>query len=300
MTKVINTIIISFGTLSEFFLIFSKKIVRCVEAVFKCTERKTSKKTLEKMVFRFSWTLTRKTCSFTGEFLTVLSKLLSTCPEVPLKNNISERKSWKLQDFPIIFEVFGTMAENFFQVWQNTNRCPREHFLKTFFQKRDIRWFFRFWAISLLLAKNFARFAKPATKVSVEVFGENHIWNLYVLPHFFEVWSKKCLVGNFFAVCLNCNPRVQRHFLSKSNFLLKIVEFGQLFRSLSNFACLLTKKSGYQGNNLLIRKKMVGKVCRKIVFLNHFRIPNRKFWTIIEKILARLSGLFSKCSEEQF
>ena len=141
ITKVINTIIISFGTLSEFFLILSKKIVRCVETVIKCTERKTSKKTLEKLVFRFSWTLTRKTCSFSGKFLAVLSKLLSTCPEEPLKSNNSERKSWKLQDFRIIFEVFWTMAENFFHGWQNTNRCPREHFMKTFFQKRDIRFF---------------------------------------------------------------------------------------------------------------------------------------------------------------
>ena len=173
-------------------------------------------------------------------------------------------------------------------------------FWKLFFKRETFAVFFRFWAISLLLAKNFARFAKPATKVSVEVFGENHIWNLYVLPHFFEVWSKKCLVGNFFAVCLNCNPNVQGHFLRKNIFLFKNVKFAQLLRRLSNFACLLTKKSGYQGNNLLIRKKMEGKVCRKIVFLNHFRIPNRKFWTIIEKILARLSGLFSKCSEEQF
>ena len=162
MTKVIKTIIISFGTLIEFFLILSKKIVRCVETVIKCTERKTSKNTLEKLVFRFSWTLTRKSCSFTGEILAVLSKLLSTCPKETLKSNISERKSWKLQDFRLIFEVFGTMAEIFFQGWQSTNRCPREHFCENFFPKRDIRYFFRFWAIFLLLAKTFAWFAKPA------------------------------------------------------------------------------------------------------------------------------------------
>ena len=58
---------------------------------------------------------------------------------------ISESKSWKLEDFWIIFEILGTMAENLFQGWQNSNRCPREQFLKFFFQKRKIRYFFRFW-----------------------------------------------------------------------------------------------------------------------------------------------------------
>ena len=146
----------------------------------------------------------------------------------------------------------------------------------------------------------------------MEVFGEKHIWNLYVLPHFFEVWSKKRLVGKFFPVCLNCNPSVQRHFLSKSNFLLKIVEFGQLFRSLSNFACLLTKKSGYQGNNLLIRKKMEEKVCRKIVFFKSLSDSEQKilnnYWKNTRKIvrttfkvfrgtiLGRFSGMKKLCS----
>ena len=162
MTKVINTIIISFGTLSEFFLILTKKNSQVCRNGNQVYRAKIVKKYLEKLVFRFSWNLTRKTCSFTAKFLAALSNILSTCPEEPLKSNISERKSWKLQDFRLIFEVFGTMAEIFFQGWQSTNRCPREHFMKTFFQKRDFRYFFRFWAIFLLLAKTFAWFAIPA------------------------------------------------------------------------------------------------------------------------------------------
>ena len=162
MIKVIYTITDFFGNLREVFSDFNKKMFRRVETVIKCTEGKTSKNTHEKLVFRFSWTLTRKTCSFTGKFLAGLSKLLSTCPKEPLKSNISERKSWKLQNFRIIFEVFGTMAEKFYQGWQNSNRCPLEQYMKFIFQKRDIRYFSRFWAISFLLAKIFARFAKPA------------------------------------------------------------------------------------------------------------------------------------------
>ena len=112
--KVIYTIIISFGILREVFSDFGKKMLRRVETEAKCAEVKTSKKTLEILVFRFSWTLTRKTCSCTGKFLAGLSKLLSTCPREPLKSNISGRKSWKLQDFRIIFEVFWTMVEKFY------------------------------------------------------------------------------------------------------------------------------------------------------------------------------------------
>ena len=141
MVKVIYTVIMSFGVLREVFSDFGKKMLRRVETEIKCTEVKTSKNTHEKLVFRFSWTLTRKTCSCTGKFLAGLSKLLSTCTKEPLKSNISERKSWKLQDFRIVFEVFGTMAEKFYQGWQNSNRCPLEQYMKFFFQKRDIRYF---------------------------------------------------------------------------------------------------------------------------------------------------------------
>ena len=132
---------------------------------------KTSKKTLEQLVFRLFWTLTRKTCVFTGRFLSKLSILLSTCPEEQLQSNTSERKSWKLQDFRILFEVFGTMAEK--NLAEKKEIDIRGNSLwKSFFQKRKFRYFFWFWAVFLLLAKTFARFAKPAIYVCVEVFGE--------------------------------------------------------------------------------------------------------------------------------
>ena len=174
MTKVINTIIIFFGTLSEFFLILAKKNVRCVETVIKSTEGKTSKNTLEKLVFRLFWNLTRKNCIYTRKFLAGLSKLLSTFPEEHLRRNISERKSWKLKNFWIIFEVLGTMAENIFQGWQISNRCPREQFMESFFFKREKFVFFSDSERLLLPAKNFARVTNPAFYVTGEVFGEKH------------------------------------------------------------------------------------------------------------------------------
>ena len=112
------------------------------------------------MVFHLFWTSTRKRCIFTGKILAGLPKLLSSCAEEHLQSNISERKSWKFEHFRIIFDVFGTMAEIFFQGWQNTNRCPRELFMKTFFQKRDIRYFFPILSDFFTSSKNFRKICK--------------------------------------------------------------------------------------------------------------------------------------------
>ena len=100
-----------------------------------------SKKALEQLVFRLFWNLTRKTCVFTGRFLSRLSKLLSTCPEEHFQSNISERKSWKLQEFRIIFEVFGTMAANIFRVGETAKDVQGNSPKKKFFKKRRFRFF---------------------------------------------------------------------------------------------------------------------------------------------------------------
>ena len=81
-------------------------------------------------------------CIFTGRFLERLSELLSTCPEEHLQRNIFRRKSWKLEDFWIFSEVFGTMAKNLFKDWQNSNRCPGEQFMEKPFSKEKNSLFF--------------------------------------------------------------------------------------------------------------------------------------------------------------
>ena len=177
MIKVIYTITDFFGNLREVFSDFNKKMFRRVETVIKCTEGKTSKNTHEKLVFRFSWTLTRKTCSFTGKFLAGLSKLLSTCTKEPLKSNISERKSWKLQDFRIVFEVFGTMAEKFYQGWQNSNRCPLEQYMKFFF-KRETFAIFPDSEQFLPSSKNFRQiFETRNLGIRGSFWAEKQVWN---------------------------------------------------------------------------------------------------------------------------
>ena len=150
------------------------------------------------MVFRLFWTLTRKTSIFTGKFLAGLSKLLFTCPEKHSRSNTLERKSWKLGDFRIIFEVFGTMVENVFQVWQNSNRCPAgTNYWKTVSKEKTL-FFFRFWATFYFERKKSARFAEPAIYVSVEAFGD---FFLKFHKSFTLLWNffQKTSVGNFFS-----------------------------------------------------------------------------------------------------
>ena len=105
--------------------------------------RKTPiKKDLEHLIYRPFWTSARKTCFFNGKFFCRVVKPTFSCPEEHLQSNVSERKSWKHKDFWINFEVFGTMAEKFFQGCQNSNRCPGEELFEKRFQKRKNHFFF--------------------------------------------------------------------------------------------------------------------------------------------------------------
>ena len=161
------------------------------------TWKSSLKKLLSNWFFRLFLEFDKKTCVFTGKFLAMLSKLLFTCPEENLQSNISERKSWKLQDFRIIFEVFGTMAEKFFRVGKTAKDVQGNSLWKKFFKNGKNR-FFPILSVFLLLAKTFARFAKPAIWLCVEIMGRNIFSIMYNLSHFSGLWSKKRLVGKFF------------------------------------------------------------------------------------------------------
>ena len=111
-------------------------------------------------------------------------------------------------------------------------------------QKRKLRYFIQFLAFFLNLAKSFARFAKPAIYVSVEVFGEK-IFEIYINFHtFFGLWSKKLLVGtNFHGLSQLQSARPEAFFEEKSFSFKKsyicssVLEFEQFF-------CRSTKKVG--------------------------------------------------------
>ena len=218
------------------------------------------------MVFRLFWTLTRKTCIFTGKFLAGLSKLLFTCPVKHLRSNISERKSWKLGDFWMIFEVSGTMAENVFQVWQNSNRCPAGTVYWKTVSKEKNSIVFRFRATFYFERKKSARFAEPAIYVSVEAFGDfflkfhksfTLLWNFFQKPISWEIifrvvtTAMRVYRGIFWG---------KKRYLKQSYFCSSVLKFEQFF-------CLLTKKSGCQRNSLLLQKKNGGKRLYKNCFL---------------------------------
>ena len=161
-------------------------------------QRNNVKKTVEHLVFRLFWILTRKKCVFAGKFLAGLSKILSTCLVEQLQSEISECKSWKLEYFWIIFEVFGTMAEHLFQGWQNSNRCPREQFMKFSFQKRIVRYFFRFWA-NVYFQRKFRQSCETRNLCIRGSFWGKTIFEKYITFHtFFGLWFKKRLVGRKF------------------------------------------------------------------------------------------------------
>ena len=205
----------------------------------------TSKKTVEQLVFGLVWILTRKTCVFAGKFMAGLSKLLLTCPVEHLQSNISEWKSWKLGDFWIIFEIFGTMAENLFRGRQNSNSCPREKFMEFFFQKRKIRYFFPILSECLLQRKYLPDLRSPQSTSPWKFSGKNIFWNVYNLSHFSGLWSKKRLVGKkIFSRFVTTAIRASRYIIwEKVIFFWKKVLFVLLFWSLSNFSSLLTKNS---------------------------------------------------------
>ena len=183
-------------------------------------QRNNVKKTVEHLVFRLFWILTRKKCVFAGKFLAGLSKILSTCLVEHLQSKISECKSWKLEDFRIIFEVLGTMAENLFQGWQNSKDVRGNSLWSFFFQKRKIRYFFRFWANVYFQRKLSLELRNPQSMFPWKFLGKNNFWNIYNLSHFFRTLIQKTIIRkeNFFPGCHNCNPHVQRHFLRKSIF----------------------------------------------------------------------------------
>ena len=116
---------------------------------------------------------------------------------------------------------------------------------ENFFQKRKIRSFFPIVSECLLPAKNFARVAKTAICVSVEVFGEKTFFEIYIIFHtFFGLWSIKRLVGKkIFSRVVTTAIRASRDIFLEKVLLSKKVLFVHLFWSLRNFSCLLTKNS---------------------------------------------------------
>ena len=287
-----------FWTFNEFFRILAKNLVRCVETVIKAYICKNVKKNCWTIGFSSFWDFDKRNLCFCRKMFwqgcqknfrrVQWNTYRAIFPNGSLEN-------WRI--FEKIFEVFGTMMEKLFQGWQNSNRCPREQFMKTFFHKRKIRSFFPILSQCLLPAKFFARVAKPAIYVSVEVFGGKTIFEIYIIFHiFFGLWSKKRLVGKkTFSRVVTTAIRASRDIFwekvlfSKKKFVCSsALEFEQFFLYTDK------KQSGCQRNNLLIQKKVGGKNLWKICFFKSFSDFQEKSLNNYTKKLARLSKFHSK------
>ena len=176
MIKLIHTINIFFRTLGEFFSDFGKKNSQVC--------RNSNLSVHMKNVEKNSWTIgfssfleyDKKNLYF---YTKVFGRVVKTTFYVS-RGTLSEQTFWK--------EVLKTsgLSDNFwsfrdnggkhFQGWRSSKRCPGEQPKEKVFLKRESFDFLRFWAIFLLLAKYFARFAKPAIWECHEVIGGNHFF----------------------------------------------------------------------------------------------------------------------------
>ena len=78
------------------------------------------------------------------------------------------------------FWSFRDNGGKVFQTWQNSNRCPREQFMKNFFRKRKIRSFFRFCAIVYFQRNFLPELRNPQSMYPWEFSGKNNFWNIYI------------------------------------------------------------------------------------------------------------------------
>ena len=113
------------------------------------------------------------------------------------------------------FWSFRDKGGKIFQTWQNSNRCPREQFMKNFFQKRKIRSFFRFWA-NVYFQRN------PQSVYPWKFLGKT-IFEIYIIFHiFFGLWSKKRLVGKrIFSLVVTTAIRASRDIFWEEDFYKK-------------------------------------------------------------------------------
>ena len=192
MTKLIYTTITFLGPWVSFARFWQKKVVRCVETVSQVYRRNTWIKILpNEWFFVFFGFLARKTC--VCFYLKVFDRVVKTFFYVfrgTLQNIISERESWKFEDFWINFEVSRTIAENLFQGCQSSNRCPGEQFIEKSSSKEKNSLFFPILSDVFLSARNSPDLQNSHLRIRGSFRGKTFFENLYNLSHFFGLWSK--------------------------------------------------------------------------------------------------------------
>ena len=161
-----------------------------------------------------------------------------------LTDQIFRMEVLKTRGVSKIFWSFRDNGGKIFQGWQNSNRCPREQFMKIFFKREKFALFFRLWANVYLQRKFLPDLRNPQSMYRWKFLGKNSFWNIYNCSHFFGLWSKKRLVGKkFFSRVVTTAIRASRDIFWEKVLFTKKILFVHLFWSLSTFSCLLTKNS---------------------------------------------------------
>ena len=159
----------------------------------------------------------------------------------------------KTSGLPDNFWSFRDNGGNFFRVGKTAKDIQGNSLWKIFLKTEKLA-FFSILNVFLLLAKTFARFAKPAIWICVEVMGEKLCFNY--LYSFTLLWTliHKTLSRKVFSRVVTTAIRASRDIFWSKVFFLGKVRFVHLFWSLSNFFVFRQKKLGSQRNNLLIQK----------------------------------------------
>ena len=138
---------------------------------------------------------------------------------------------------------------------------------KKFLKNRKFHFFFQIWAIFSLLAKTFARFAKPAIWVCVEVIGEKHffkyIWTFTLLWTLIQKTFSRKLFSRVVTTAIRASRGIfwlKVVFFKRSYICSSVLEFEQFFLFFDKKVRVAKK----QPTNT--EKKLEERVCRKIVF----------------------------------
>ena len=166
-------------TLNEFFLILAKKIVRGVETVIWVYRGITSKKLLNNWFFVFFGFWQEKPVFLHESFWQCCQKYFRRVQWNTYRATIPNESLEDSRIFEYVLKFSAQWRQTFFGVGR-TAIDVRGKSLWIFFFKREKFAFFPIPSECLLPEKIFARVAKPAIYVSVEVFGKKRHFLKYI------------------------------------------------------------------------------------------------------------------------
>ena len=189
LMKVFYTIIISFRTLIEFFSDFGKKDSQVFRNSNQVYRGKNVKKDSLKTGFSSFLDFDKKNLSFYRNFFGSVVKTTFYVSSGTLTKQDFWKEFLKTWGFWIIFEVFGTMAENFFSVGKTAIYVRGNSLWKFFFQKRN-SFFFRLWTI-VISSEIFCQSYESGILCIRGSFWGKTFFDIYIIFHTFSDFDPK-------------------------------------------------------------------------------------------------------------